>query len=122
VRVEGAGLLDVTFWQQAASLTLHLVNLTNPMFMKGPVREILPLGAQRVSLKVPAGWQAKKARLLVSGAEVSYEQDNEFIRLVIPEIREAEVIAIDLTATDATPATGRLPARPAPPRQRRRTR
>ena len=31
--------LDVTVWRQENSATLHLVNLTNPMAMRGFVRE-----------------------------------------------------------------------------------
>ena len=42
VTVTGQGVLDVTVWQQAHSMTVHLVNLTNPMMMKGPVRELIP--------------------------------------------------------------------------------
>ena len=42
--VTGPGLLDVTVWRQKQSLTVHLVNLTNPMMMKGPLRELLPPG------------------------------------------------------------------------------
>ena len=37
VTVEGKGILDVALWEQKSSMTLHLVNLTNPMMMKGPV-------------------------------------------------------------------------------------
>ncbi len=44
VTVTGPGVLDVTVWQQKDSLTVHLVNLTNPMMMKGPVRELIPIG------------------------------------------------------------------------------
>ena len=35
VSVEGPGLFDVTAWRQKDSLTVHLVNLTNAMAMKG---------------------------------------------------------------------------------------
>jgi hypothetical protein len=30
------------------SMTVHLVNLTNPMMMKGPVREVIPISSQQV--------------------------------------------------------------------------
>src|SRR5260370_20296909 len=43
VSVTGPGLLDVTIWRQKQSLTVHLVNLTNPMMMKTPFREIIPV-------------------------------------------------------------------------------
>jgi hypothetical protein len=35
VTVIGPGVLDVTVWRQQRSLTVHLVNLTNPMMMNG---------------------------------------------------------------------------------------
>jgi hypothetical protein len=37
--VQGRGVLDVSLWKQKSSITAHLVNLTNPMMMKGPIRE-----------------------------------------------------------------------------------
>ena len=55
VTVTGPGVLDVTVWRQKDSLTVHLVNLTNPMLMKGPVRELLPVGEQQVRLRLPDG-------------------------------------------------------------------
>ena len=36
VEVDGRGVIDVTVWRQRDSMTVHLVNLTNPMMMKGP--------------------------------------------------------------------------------------
>ena len=44
VEVDGPGVLDVTVWRQRDSMTVHLVNLTNPMMMKGPLREMIPVG------------------------------------------------------------------------------
>ena len=55
VEVEGPGLLDVTAWRQRDSMTVHLVNLTNPMMMKGPLREVLPVGPLKVRVRLPAG-------------------------------------------------------------------
>ena len=34
--VQGKGVLDVSLWMQKSSIAAHLVNLTNPMMMKGP--------------------------------------------------------------------------------------
>ena len=53
--VTGPGVLDVTAWRQAGSMTVHLVNLTNPMMMKGPFRELIPVGEQQVVVQLPAG-------------------------------------------------------------------
>ncbi|MES1226010.1 MAG: alpha-amylase family protein, partial [Bacteroidota bacterium] len=52
VLVEGPGVIDTTVWQQKNSMTVHLVNLTNPMMMKGPFRELIPVEAT-VHVKVP---------------------------------------------------------------------
>ena len=60
------GVLDVTVWQQKQSMTVHLVNLTNPMMMKGPFREFLPVGEQKSACAFPAG-KGEKVQLLVSG-------------------------------------------------------
>ena len=55
VEVKGPGVLDVTAWRQEGSMTVHLVNLTNPMMMKGPFRELIPVGEQRVTVRLPGG-------------------------------------------------------------------
>ncbi len=34
ISVEGPGVLDIAVWNQRQSMTVHLVNLTNPMMMK----------------------------------------------------------------------------------------
>jgi len=59
-------VLDVTVWRQEHSMTVHLVNLTNPMMMKGPFRELLPVSAE-VSVKIPEGVKTEDVHLLVSG-------------------------------------------------------
>jgi len=96
VVVTGPGTLDVTMWRQKESLTVHLVNLTNPMMMKGPIREFIPTPPQQVSIRLPAGRKAKKVLLLVSGQTPRVEEENGFVRLTIPSILDHEVVAIDL--------------------------
>ena len=68
VRVTGPGVLDVTAWRQAASMTVHLVNLTNPMMMKGPFRELIPVGEQRVVVRLPAGADGQQGSPARGGA------------------------------------------------------
>jgi len=96
VTVTGPGVLDVTLWRQKQSLTVHLVNLTNPMLMKGPVRELLPVGEQRVRVRLPEGRAAKGVHLLVGDTAPPYRQSGGWLELVIPSIRAHEVVAIDL--------------------------
>jgi len=96
VTMTGAGVLDVTIWKQASSLTVHLVNLTNPMMMKGPLREFLPTPPQNVSVRLPDGAKVKKVQLLASGQVPRVREANGTVSLTISSIMDHEVIAIDL--------------------------
>jgi hypothetical protein len=98
VSVEGPGVLDVAVWTQKQSMTVHLVNLTNPMMMKGPVREIIPLPGQRVRIRVPAGRRVAGVQLLVAKSKVSYREANGVIDLSVPSIGLHEVVALDFVA------------------------
>ena len=96
VQVAGPGMLDVTVWRQKSSMTVHLVNLTNPMMMKGPFRELIPIGEQRVRIHVPQGAKVKRARLLVADKTVRHESRKGVLSLVVPSILDHEVVALDL--------------------------
>ena len=95
VQVTGPGVLDVTAWRQAASMTVHLVNLTNPMMMKGPFRELIPVGEQRVVVRLPEGSTARRVHLLVAERDVPVEQDGTQLTVTVPSVRDHEVVAID---------------------------
>ena len=95
VTVEGKGVLDIAVWTQKNSMTVHLVNLTNPMMMKGPVREVLPLSRQALRVQIPAGRKALRTRLLVAGGEVPTRYEGNLLQVEIPEIGVHEVVAID---------------------------
>ena len=77
-------------------MTLHLVNLTNPMLMKGPIRELIPLSEQKVKVRLPQGMKAKKVQLLVSGKSLRTEETNGYLSVTVPTILAHEVVAIDL--------------------------
>ena len=96
-KVTGPGLLDVTVWRQQQSMTVHLVNLTNPMMMKGPFRELIPVGQQEVQVRLPKDVSATGVQLLVSGLRPDYEAENGTLSLTVPSVLDHEVIAIDLT-------------------------
>ncbi len=95
--VKGPGLIDVSIWKQKDSMTVHLVNISNPMAMKGPVREIIPLTKQDVRIAIPEGKRIRKAHLLVAGREVPHKQIGNFVDLEVPAIGLHEVIALDIT-------------------------
>jgi hypothetical protein len=96
VVVTGPGVLDVTVWRQRSSLTVHLVNLTNPMMMKGPARELMPVGEQRVRVRVPDGAKVRGVRLLAAGASPRTEQAGVWLTVTVPSVLDHEVVAVDL--------------------------
>ena len=96
VKVTGPGMLDVTLWRQRESMTVHLVNLTNPMMMKGPFRELIPVGAQAVRLRLPDGAHAKKAHLLAARKSLRLTRDGSYLNVTVPGVADHEVVAIDL--------------------------
>ena len=96
VEVSGPGLLDVTHWRQRASMTVHLVNLTNPMMMKGPLREFIPVGPERVTVRLPQGTRAKNVRLLRAGTTPRVDHADGVLTVTVPVVTDHEVVAIDL--------------------------
>ncbi len=96
VRVTGPGLLDVTAWRQKSSLAVHLVNLTNPMLMKGPFRELLPVGPQEVKVRLPEGRRAGRVQLLVSGTAPAARESAGWLSVTVPSVLDHEVVAVDL--------------------------
>ena len=96
VQVTGPGLLDVTVWRQRESMTVHLVNLTNPMMMRGPLREVIPVGPERVGIRLPAGTRAKKVQLLTAGTSPRVDEAGGVLTVTVPSVDVHEVIAIDL--------------------------
>ena len=67
VTVDGPGVLDVTVWKQKNSMTVHMVNLTNPMMMRPSFREMIPSPPQQVRLRLPEGRRVSKVQFLVAG-------------------------------------------------------
>lgn len=96
VNVTGPGVLDVVIWRQRASLTIHLVNLTNSMAMKGPVRELVPIGEQHIRMKLPTGLKAKRIRLLAADRTIPIHGQGTHLNFVIPSFEDHEIVAIDI--------------------------
>ncbi len=95
VKVQTKGIVDVAVWAQEKSMTVHLVNLTNPMMMKGPFRDILPVKAS-VRISVPKDKKVTAVHLLMSDTTPAVKYDTGILTLDIPEIADHEIIALDL--------------------------
>jgi hypothetical protein len=96
VTVEGPGVVEVTAWRQAESITVHLVNLTNPMLMRGAFRELLPVGEQVVRLRLPDGASPERVHLLKAGQDCEFVQRGEVLEARVPSVLDHEVLAVDL--------------------------
>ena len=96
VTVVGLGMLDVSVWRQKDSMTVHLVNLTNPMMMKAPYRELIPAPPQKLTVRLPEGVAPPRVRLLAADQTVAYANANGTIGLEVPSILDHEIVAIDL--------------------------
>jgi hypothetical protein len=96
VEVDGPGLLDVTAWRNAHAITIHLVNLTNPMAMKGPYRDFFAVGPHTVKLRLPDGVEAKRVRLLASVKDAEMRRDGSIVSVSVPSVRDHEVVAVEV--------------------------
>jgi hypothetical protein len=65
------------------------------MMMKGPFRELIPVAAQRVVVRLPATATARRVHLLVAERDVPFEQDGTQLTTTVPSVRDHEVVAID---------------------------
>ena len=95
VKVETQGVVDVAVWAQKSSMTIHLVNLTNPMMMKGPFRDIIPVMA-RVRISVPKDKKVTAVHLLMSNITPEVKREAGKITVDIAAISDHEIIALDL--------------------------
>ena len=113
VEVNGPGVLDVSVWRQQGSLTVHLVNLTNPMMMKGPFRELIPVGEQQVVIRLPSSARARRVQLLREGRVLPGPWDGNRLRLNVPSIPRPRDrggrsgVIVEVTNVDA-PSSGDL--------------
>ena len=93
--VLGRGMVDVSLWEQKGSVTAHLVNLTNPMTMKGPVRELVPSPPQKVRVRVPKGKTVKEVKFLVSAVAARSSVANGVVEVEVPPFELNEVVVVD---------------------------
>jgi hypothetical protein len=61
--------------QELYSMAVHLVNLTNPMMMKGSFRELLPIKVD-VNIKIPDNEKVTGVQLLMAGTKPAFENKN----------------------------------------------
>ncbi len=92
VTVDGKGVFDLGLHDSDKGRTLCVLNLTNPMMMKGPLRDTWPVGPLKVSIEIPEGKTIASAKLLVAGEEVDVTVQDNRVTLDITEIETMEVV------------------------------
>jgi hypothetical protein len=92
IEIEGRAVLDIALRESNDALAVTLVNLSNPMMMKGPIREVYPVGRQVVSVAIPGGRTFKSARLLVADAAAAAKVEDGRVEVEVPGIELIEVV------------------------------
>ncbi len=99
VEVDGPGTFDVQAWEQDASRTVHLVNLTNPRLYGGPLEETVRVGPLEVRVHVDAAIPVTSVRLLRSGDRTAWERSADTVTVTVPAVDDFEVVAIGIDST-----------------------
>lgn len=96
LRSKGGGFFDVTAWRQTGSMTVHLVNMTNPMAMRPNIHELIPSQPQHVEIDLPPGKRVVRAQMLVKEGALMVQLNGNTVSFTVPSILDYEVVAMDL--------------------------
>lgn len=92
VEVTGPGVLDIGVRTAPGACLVTLVNLTNPMMWKAPIRDIYPVGAHEVSIAVPEGITNATARLPISDRQAEVVLRDGRAIVTVPGINILEAV------------------------------
>jgi len=94
VNVAGDGFIEMFAWETNPGYAVHLLNYTNPNAHHGWMASVYPLGAQAVSLKLPAGVRVKSVDLLCAEQTVPFHIEDGVLRFTVPRVGDYEVAAV----------------------------
>jgi hypothetical protein len=94
VTIQGNGVIESFAWETQAGFAVHVLNYTNPAMHKGWIREFYPIGAQRVSMKLPSGSRVKRVQLLQAETDIPFRVTGGSIEFTIPKVLDYEVAAL----------------------------
>jgi hypothetical protein len=95
IELTGKGIVDMAVREGAGVTVVHLVNLTNPMMMKGPLREWLPCPEQTIAITLRKGETLGAVRLVVAGEPAATWRDDDRVFITVPPFEREEVIRIE---------------------------
>jgi hypothetical protein len=94
VTIQGEGLIEPFAWETQAGFAVHVLNYTNPTMFRGWMRNFFPIGAQKVSMKLPQGTRVKRVELLRAEVDIPFRATGGNIEFTIPKVVDYEVAAI----------------------------
>jgi hypothetical protein len=94
VTVEGEGVIESFAWETQAGFAVHILNYTNPTMHRGLLRDFYPIGAQKVTMKLPPGRKVTRVELLQSETNAPFRVANGTISFTIPKVVDYEVAAM----------------------------
>ena len=59
-------------------------------------RQLIPVGEQKVRVRLPDGTRAKKVRLLAAEKSPRVERSGQYLSVTVPTVLDHEVVAIDV--------------------------
>ena len=92
LEVEGRGVLDLSVREGDGTTMILVNNITNPMMMKGPIREVYPVGPLTLSLAVPQGRTLRAAQRLGTGEDLGFIFADGRVRVSIAELQTLDAI------------------------------
>lgn len=97
VQVAGKGLVDLAVREGHDETAVTVVNLTDPMAMRGQRHDALPLHDQEVILRIPDGAQLSSAELVIAGRPARAEVRGQLVHIPIDRIDDLEVVHVNWT-------------------------
>jgi Hypothetical glycosyl hydrolase 6/Beta-galactosidase trimerisation domain len=94
VHVDGPGFIEMFCWETAPGYAVHLLNYSNANAFHGWLQSTEPLGAQVVTMKLPAGTNVKSVELLKAGTITPHRLEDQVLRFTVPALDDYEVAAI----------------------------
>jgi hypothetical protein len=94
VTIQGEGVIESFAWETQAGYAVHVLNYTNPTMHRGWLRNFYPIGAQKVSVRLPQGARVKRVELLQAEVDIPFRVTGGNIEFTIPKVVDYEVAAM----------------------------
>ena len=84
--------VQTTTYVTDASVLVHLVNEVGAR----PLLDTVAVHGIKLKVRIPGGCKVSKVRKVISGGELEFSMDGEFVSVVIPSLGVWEMLAVDL--------------------------